>query len=204
MRVIIKFRKVLQLARIWVQRPLMDSFSHQWLYSPLLGPGRFLNFVILYTVGRTPGTGSACHKAFTYTRKNINRINAHRHSCLGWDSNPRPRRLSRRRRFMLQTMRPPCSALLWIASTVLSTSVNTQRNLHYNFRKVFCCSWRLLALNVCTGLDPHTCRCCDLHNMFPYHNHHEAALTRSVCYMQWTVGMISWVFTPLCHFSIAS
>jgi hypothetical protein len=28
-----------------------------WPYSPLLGPGRFFTFLILYTVGRTPQTG---------------------------------------------------------------------------------------------------------------------------------------------------
>jgi hypothetical protein len=34
-----------------------NSFIHQWLYSPLLGPGEFLSFVILFTVCRTPWTG---------------------------------------------------------------------------------------------------------------------------------------------------
>jgi hypothetical protein len=28
-----------------------------WLYSPLLGLGRFLSFLIIYTVGRPPWTG---------------------------------------------------------------------------------------------------------------------------------------------------
>jgi hypothetical protein len=36
---------------------LIFSFIHQWLYSPLLGPGLCFSFVILYTVGRTPWTG---------------------------------------------------------------------------------------------------------------------------------------------------
>jgi hypothetical protein len=31
--------------------------------------------------------GSARRKAATYTQNNTNRINAHRHSCLEWDSN---------------------------------------------------------------------------------------------------------------------
>jgi hypothetical protein len=33
--------------------------------------------------------GSARRKAATYTQNNTNRINAHRHPCLEWDSNPR-------------------------------------------------------------------------------------------------------------------
>jgi hypothetical protein len=33
------------------------SFIRQWPYSPLLGPGRFFSFVILYTISRTPSTG---------------------------------------------------------------------------------------------------------------------------------------------------
>jgi hypothetical protein len=33
------------------------SFIHEWFYSPLLGPGRLLSFVIVYTVSRTPWTG---------------------------------------------------------------------------------------------------------------------------------------------------
>jgi hypothetical protein len=34
-----------------------SSFIHQWLYSPLLGPGLFFIFVIFFTDGRTPWTG---------------------------------------------------------------------------------------------------------------------------------------------------
>jgi hypothetical protein len=36
---------------------LIRSFSHQSLYSPLLGPDRFLSFIFLHTVGMTPWTG---------------------------------------------------------------------------------------------------------------------------------------------------
>jgi hypothetical protein len=32
----------------------MNSFIHQWLYSPLLGPGLFFSSVTFYTVSRTP------------------------------------------------------------------------------------------------------------------------------------------------------
>jgi hypothetical protein len=46
--------------RIWKQAVMayyIYLFIHQWLYGPLLGPGRFFSFVILYTVSRTPWTG---------------------------------------------------------------------------------------------------------------------------------------------------
>jgi hypothetical protein len=36
----------------------IHSFIQQWLYSPLLDPGRFFCFLILYTVGRTSWTGN--------------------------------------------------------------------------------------------------------------------------------------------------
>jgi hypothetical protein len=36
---------------------LQNSFIHQWLYSPLLDPGRFFCFIIRYTVDMPPWTG---------------------------------------------------------------------------------------------------------------------------------------------------
>jgi hypothetical protein len=36
---------------------LMVKSIYLWLYSPLLDFGRFFNFLIFYTVGRTPSTG---------------------------------------------------------------------------------------------------------------------------------------------------
>jgi hypothetical protein len=44
--------------------------------------------------------GSARRKDATCTQNNTNRINAHRHPCLEWDSNPRSQRPSERRQFM--------------------------------------------------------------------------------------------------------
>jgi hypothetical protein len=35
---------------------ICNSFIHQWLYIPLLGCGRYFNFVILYTICRNPWT----------------------------------------------------------------------------------------------------------------------------------------------------
>jgi hypothetical protein len=44
-----------------------------WLYSPLLGLGRFFSFLILYTVGGVSLDGvSARRKAATYTQNNTN------------------------------------------------------------------------------------------------------------------------------------
>jgi hypothetical protein len=59
-------------------------------YGPLLGLDRFSNFLIFYTVGRTPSKGgSARNKDATCTQDNTHRINAHKHPCLKWASNPR-------------------------------------------------------------------------------------------------------------------
>jgi hypothetical protein len=71
-----------------------------WLYSPC-GPWPLFQFLNLHTVGRTPWTGkSSSREAATYTQNNTNRINAYRHPCLVWDSNPRSQCSSGRRRFM--------------------------------------------------------------------------------------------------------
>jgi hypothetical protein len=58
--------------------------------------------------------GSARRKAATYTEINTNRINAHRHPCLEWDSNPRSQR-SRESEdsLMTQTARPLWSVYSW-------------------------------------------------------------------------------------------
>jgi hypothetical protein len=53
---------------------------------------------------------SARREAATYTQDNTNRINAHRHPCLAWDSNLWPQCSSGRRQLMPQTARPLRSA----------------------------------------------------------------------------------------------
>jgi hypothetical protein len=60
-----------------------------WLYRPLLGLGRLFNFLI-HTVGRNPWMEDqpVTRPLSIYTQNNTNRINAHRHSCLEWDSSP--------------------------------------------------------------------------------------------------------------------
>jgi hypothetical protein len=54
--------------------------------------------------------GWARHKVATCTQDSTNRINAHKHTCLEWDSNPLFHCLSSRRQFMPYTSLPPWSA----------------------------------------------------------------------------------------------
>jgi hypothetical protein len=78
-------------------------FIQQWLYSSLLGPGLFFNFVIfLYTDGRAPWTSDQPVARPLPTHRTTQTQNkcTHRHQCLEWDSNPRSQRLSERRQFM--------------------------------------------------------------------------------------------------------
>jgi hypothetical protein len=68
---------------------------------PFVGPWQLFSVSWSYTqsVGHLGG-GSARRKASVYTQNNTNRINAQRHPCLEWDSNPRAQRSSERRQFM--------------------------------------------------------------------------------------------------------
>jgi hypothetical protein len=75
-----------------------------WLYSPLLGLGRFSIFLILYSQWDSLNGGSARRKTSTY---------AHRSPCLEWNSNPRPQCFSGRTQFLPYTARP-----LWLAIQV--------------------------------------------------------------------------------------
>jgi hypothetical protein len=72
-----------------------------WLYSPLLGLGRFFSFLIfLRSQYDSLDGGSARRKAATYTQNNINTEKTHTQPCLEWDSNPRSQRSSELRQFM--------------------------------------------------------------------------------------------------------
>jgi hypothetical protein len=67
----------------------------------LVDLGGVFRFLILYTVGRTPWTGDQpVTMPLPTHRKTSRRINAHKHPCLEWDSNPRYHCSSGRRRFM--------------------------------------------------------------------------------------------------------
>jgi hypothetical protein len=67
----------------------------------LLDLGRFFNFVILYTVGRTSWTEDQPVARLLATNRTTQTQNKRTQiSCLEWDSNLRSQRLSKRRRFM--------------------------------------------------------------------------------------------------------
>jgi hypothetical protein len=89
----------------WLSNSVLSKlviFIQQWLYSPLLGPGRFFQFSNpIHSRYDSLDGGSARPKAATYTQDSTkHRINAHRHPCLEWDSNPRSQCSSERRQFM--------------------------------------------------------------------------------------------------------
>jgi hypothetical protein len=75
-----------------------------WLY--FVGPRPLFQFLDLFiqSVGLlglviSPSQG-------LHTKQHKHGINAHRHPCLKWDSNPQSQCLSRRRKFMPQTAGP--------------------------------------------------------------------------------------------------
>jgi hypothetical protein len=70
-----------------------------WLYSSLLGLGSFFSYLI-FSTGLRGRAISPSQGRYFHTGEHKHRINAHRHSCLKWDSNPRSQRLSGWRRFM--------------------------------------------------------------------------------------------------------
>jgi hypothetical protein len=89
----------------WEDNIKMDLKEINWpvylsIYRPLLHLGRFFSFLILYTVGRTPWTGDQPVARLLPTHRTTHTINAHRHACLEWNSNPRSQRSNERRRFM--------------------------------------------------------------------------------------------------------
>jgi hypothetical protein len=63
-----------------------------------IGPWQIFCFLIFYTVGRTPWRGDQPVARPPPTHKH--RINAYKHPCLEWDSNPRSQNSRERRQFM--------------------------------------------------------------------------------------------------------
>jgi hypothetical protein len=81
------------LRKPWVHRAVLfvsHSLSvYLWLHSPLLDLGRLFSFLILYTLGMTPWTGiSPLQGHYLRAEQHKHRINANRHPCLEWDTNP--------------------------------------------------------------------------------------------------------------------
>jgi hypothetical protein len=73
-----------------------------------------LQFLNLKTVGRTPWTGDQPDSRPLPTQGNANRINADKHPCFEWDSNPRSQCSSGRRHFLPYTVRPLWSAVWYL------------------------------------------------------------------------------------------
>jgi hypothetical protein len=85
----------------WCCLPIYSLSLYIWLYSPL-DLDRFFSFLI-YTqsVGLLGRVISRSQGRYLHTGQHKHSINAHRHRCLDWDSNPRSQCYSGRRRFML-------------------------------------------------------------------------------------------------------
>jgi hypothetical protein len=79
-------------------------FVHLFIngYRPLLGPGLFFSFVIFFTqtVGLPGQVISPSQGRYLHTGQHKHRINAHRHPCLDWNSNPWFQLPRGRRQFM--------------------------------------------------------------------------------------------------------
>jgi hypothetical protein len=73
----------------------IHSFIHpsinQWLYSPLLGPGLFFSFVIIFTqtLGLLGRVISQSRGRYLHTGQHKQNKRTHTHPCLEWYSNPR-------------------------------------------------------------------------------------------------------------------
>jgi hypothetical protein len=91
----------LKMKAVYILQKRLHSLSiYLWLYSHLFDLGHFFSSLIVYTVGRNPWPGDQPVARPPPAQDNTNRINAHRHRCLKWDSNIRSQCLSGRRQFM--------------------------------------------------------------------------------------------------------
>jgi hypothetical protein len=66
----------------------IHSFIHHWFYNPLLGPGLFFSFVIIFaqTVGLLGRVISPSQGRYLYTGQHKQNKRTHRHPCLEWDN----------------------------------------------------------------------------------------------------------------------
>jgi hypothetical protein len=88
-----------------------------WLCSPFVGPWPPFLFLNPIPIGWTPLQGHYLH-----IDQHKHRINAHRHLCFEWYSNPWSQRSSERRQFIPETARPLWSAWQW--STLVKFTVH--------------------------------------------------------------------------------
>jgi hypothetical protein len=83
----------------------LDSI-YLWVYTPLGDLGRYFSFLICsQSLGPLRRGFSPSQGPYLHTEQNNYRINAHRHSCLEWDSNQWSQYWSGRRQIMPQIAR---------------------------------------------------------------------------------------------------
>jgi hypothetical protein len=70
---------------------LTKHLHHQWLSSPLLGPGLFFSVVIIFaqTIGLLRRVICSSQGRYLHKTKQTQNKCTHRHPCLEWDSNSR-------------------------------------------------------------------------------------------------------------------
>jgi hypothetical protein len=103
----LKFQFVVSESGPWFSKHCQQCIHFSFIHSsmalqPFVGPWPLLHF------HRTPWTCDqpVARPLPTHTEQHKHRINAHRHPCLEWDSNPRSQLSSERRQFMPYTARP--------------------------------------------------------------------------------------------------
>jgi hypothetical protein len=105
------------------------SFIHQWLYSPLLGPGLFFTFVIFFTqtVGLLGQEISSSQGRYLHTLQHKHRINEHTdiHALRGIRTHD-PSFRARKRLFLIPNIFC-CTQSCWVFLTFPSTGVLENR-----------------------------------------------------------------------------
>jgi hypothetical protein len=67
-----------------IRYPCVHSFIHQWLYSPLLGPGLFFSFVIVFTDCRIPWTSDQPVSKPLPTHRTAQTVKTHTQTSMPW------------------------------------------------------------------------------------------------------------------------
>jgi hypothetical protein len=82
--ILIRSRSKVLTHESWRTDYLIYLSIYLWLYSPLLNLGHFFNFVILYTVGRTPWTGDQPVARCLPTQRTTQTQNKRTHTSIPW------------------------------------------------------------------------------------------------------------------------